>query len=43
MAETAFSAGGLEQQAFNPARDYYLPKYQNDVDKNENLTQNLNY
>lgn len=43
MAETAFSSGGLEQQNFNPARDYLFPKYQDDVDKNPNLTQNDNY
>lgn len=43
MAEEAFGASGLEQQTFNPARDYLFPKYQEDVDRNDNLKQNLNY
>lgn len=39
----AFGPDGLEQQNFNPAKDYLLPKYQTDVDLNENLTQNDQY
>lgn len=39
----AFGASGLEQQAFDPTRDYLFPKYQNDVDRNENLDQNDHY
>ncbi|MCV9387303.1 RagB/SusD family nutrient uptake outer membrane protein [Reichenbachiella ulvae] len=39
----AFGASGLEQQNFDPARDYYFPKYQADVDRNENLFQNDGY
>ncbi len=36
----AFGPSGLEQQSFNPARDYLFPKYQQDVDINPNLSQN---
>lgn len=43
LGESAFGPSGLEQQAFNPARDYLFPKYQSDVDKNPNLDQNSNY
>ncbi|TRX60193.1 RagB/SusD family nutrient uptake outer membrane protein [Fulvivirga sp. M361] len=43
MGQEAFGAGGLEQHAFNPARDYLFPKLQEDVDRNPNLDQNANY
>lgn len=43
LGVNAFGASGLEQQNFNPAKDYYFPKFQQDVDKNENLTQNDGY
>lgn len=43
LGETAFGPGGLEQQNFNPARDYLFPKFQEDVDRNDNLNQNEDY
>lgn len=43
MGETVFGAGGLEPQTFNPGRDYLFPKFQIDVDLNENLHQNDGY
>ncbi|UXP32776.1 RagB/SusD family nutrient uptake outer membrane protein [Reichenbachiella agarivorans] len=43
LGVTAFGPSGLEQQNFDPARDYYYPKFQQDVDKNDNLTQNKGY
>lgn len=43
LGEQAFGPSGLEQQNFNPAKDYLFPKHQNDVDRNDNLKQNLNY
>jgi starch-binding outer membrane protein, SusD/RagB family len=39
----AFGASGLEQQNFNPSKDYLFPKYQTDVDLNDNLSQNNLY
>lgn len=43
MGEEAFSAGGRDPQNFNPAKDYLFPKYQQDVDVNDNLDQNNGY
>lgn len=43
MGLQAFGAGGLEQWNFDPATDYYFPKYQQDVDMNSNLDQNNGY
>lgn len=43
LGEEAFGPNGLEQQAFDPSKDYLMPKYQQDVDRMPNLTQNPGY
>lgn len=43
LGEQVFGPTGLDPQTFNPAKDYLFPKHQNDVDRNNNLKQNLNY
>ena len=44
LGEEVFGPNGLEPQpGFNPARDYLLPKPQEDLNLNDNLDQNDNY
>ncbi|OHX64528.1 RagB/SusD family nutrient uptake outer membrane protein [Flammeovirga pacifica] len=43
LGPEAFGANGLEQQAFDPSKDYLMPKYQQDVDRMPNISQNQGY
>ncbi|WP_044211376.1 RagB/SusD family nutrient uptake outer membrane protein [Flammeovirga sp. OC4] len=43
MAPEAFGVSGLEQQSFDVSKDYLMPKYQQDVDRMPNVSQNQGY
>ncbi|MEP3390518.1 MAG: RagB/SusD family nutrient uptake outer membrane protein [Reichenbachiella sp.] len=43
LGDAAFGASGLDPQNFSSSKDYYFPKYQQDVDLNDNLNQNTGY
>lgn len=43
MGPKVFGTGGFEEWPFDPAKDYLFPKFQEDVDLNENLNQNFGY
>lgn len=43
LGEVVFGVSGLEQQNFDASRDYLFPKYAEDVSRNKNLFQNVNY
>ena len=43
LGDAAFGATGLDPQNFSASKDYYFPKYQQDVDLNDNLNQNTGY